>query len=190
MNQKETYENIIARKLEQLPVPAMEDAIWNRISAQLDIEMPETPQAPETTVPPAANTTFLNIVTLFVFLIAITTFIFVEQRRTAILPVVPPPVQLKDSILQPPPEVLPPPPARELIPPRNIPAADTVQTVTPLLVTPVITDTLSTITPDLIEPPPAVITPVITPVADTPRPKPKGVKGLRDEDYKIAPKPN
>jgi hypothetical protein len=40
MNQKLTYEQTIAGKLEVLPVPDMEAAIWKRIEFQLDIDMP------------------------------------------------------------------------------------------------------------------------------------------------------
>src|SRR6476620_1768263 len=40
MNQKLTYEQTITGKLEALPVPDMEAAIWKRIEFQLDIDMP------------------------------------------------------------------------------------------------------------------------------------------------------
>lgn len=53
MNKKTTYEMTIADKLQQLPLPDMEDAIWARIQTQLDLDLPEgdggggnTPQAP------------------------------------------------------------------------------------------------------------------------------------------------
>lgn len=40
MNQLTTYEQLVAEKLQQLPVPDMADAIWARIEQQLDVEMP------------------------------------------------------------------------------------------------------------------------------------------------------
>lgn len=40
MDQQPTYEQLIARKLVDRPVPDMADAIWRRIEAQLDIDMP------------------------------------------------------------------------------------------------------------------------------------------------------
>jgi hypothetical protein len=40
MNQKATYELTITEKLEQLTAPDMVDAIWARIEAQLDIDLP------------------------------------------------------------------------------------------------------------------------------------------------------
>ena len=40
MNNKQAYEITITSKLEALPLPDMEDAIWSRIEAQLDIDLP------------------------------------------------------------------------------------------------------------------------------------------------------
>ena len=40
MNKKTTYELTITEKLEQLPLPDMEDAIWARVKAQLDLDFP------------------------------------------------------------------------------------------------------------------------------------------------------
>ncbi|MBW0177796.1 hypothetical protein [Sediminibacterium sp.] len=41
MNHLTTYEQLVAEKLQQLPVPDMADAIWARIEEQLDVDMPE-----------------------------------------------------------------------------------------------------------------------------------------------------
>jgi hypothetical protein len=41
MNQRTTYEEWIAGKLEQIPVPDMADAIWARIEQQLNLDMPQ-----------------------------------------------------------------------------------------------------------------------------------------------------
>ncbi len=43
MNQLTTYEQLMADKLQQLPVPDMADAIWASIQQRLDVEMPEDP---------------------------------------------------------------------------------------------------------------------------------------------------
>ncbi|HEX2606857.1 MAG TPA: hypothetical protein VHK91_05735, partial [Flavisolibacter sp.] len=40
MHPKQAYEQTITSKLEALPVPDMADAIWARIEAQLDLDMP------------------------------------------------------------------------------------------------------------------------------------------------------
>lgn len=52
MNLKTAYEETITSKLEALAVPDMADAIWKRIEAQLDLDMPTddgpgTPPAPK-----------------------------------------------------------------------------------------------------------------------------------------------
>lgn len=41
MDQRLQYEEMIAGKLQQLPVPDMQDQIWDRIKIQLDLDMPE-----------------------------------------------------------------------------------------------------------------------------------------------------
>ena len=41
MDQRLQYEELIAGKLQQLPVPDMQDQIWERIKFQLDLDMPE-----------------------------------------------------------------------------------------------------------------------------------------------------
>ena len=40
MNNKTRYERTITEKLEHLPLPDMEDAIWARVKAQLDLDLP------------------------------------------------------------------------------------------------------------------------------------------------------
>ncbi|HJT74602.1 MAG TPA: hypothetical protein VJ720_11295, partial [Chitinophaga sp.] len=103
MNKRETYEIIIARKLEQLSVPAMEDAIWNRISTQLDIEMPENPQPenpqPEPPQPPRPenlfklNSTLLKIASLSISAIAaiaIIIYLSLKYNTSTPQPAVPP----------------------------------------------------------------------------------------------------
>jgi cytoskeletal protein RodZ len=51
MDQRLSYEQLIAGKLQSIPVPDMSDAIWARVEAQLDIDMPtddggSAPQSP------------------------------------------------------------------------------------------------------------------------------------------------
>ena len=41
MDQRLKYEQLVAGKLESLPVPDMEDMIWARVRAQLDLDLPE-----------------------------------------------------------------------------------------------------------------------------------------------------
>ncbi|HEX8331327.1 MAG TPA: hypothetical protein VF622_01825 [Segetibacter sp.] len=51
MDQRLSYEQLIAGKLQSIPVPDMADAIWARVEAQLDIDLPtddsgSAPQSP------------------------------------------------------------------------------------------------------------------------------------------------
>jgi hypothetical protein len=56
MNERQPYELLIAAKLEALPaMPAMADAIWARISRELDNEIP--PDDPAPPAPPAGTPT-------------------------------------------------------------------------------------------------------------------------------------
>lgn len=56
MNERQPYELLIAAKLETLPaMPAMADAIWARISHELDNDLPQ--DDPEPPVPPAGTPT-------------------------------------------------------------------------------------------------------------------------------------
>ena len=40
MDQRLPYEQLIGAKLQSLSIPDMEDMIWARVKAQLDIDMP------------------------------------------------------------------------------------------------------------------------------------------------------
>lgn len=190
MNQKETYEIIIAQKLEQLPVPAMEDAIWNRISAQLDIEMPQT--TPPDNTPPD-NSALLNIATLFVLLTALSCYLFIEFfHQTPVqvtpTPAIAPQTITKDSVWHelPPALVQPPLPDERPVEKKTIIQPDTTHAIQPLIITPVV-DSIATDPPEqIITPPVIVLTPPATDT--TPKKKPRGVPGLSDNDYKIAPK--
>lgn len=190
MNQKETYEIIIAQKLEQLPVPAMEDAIWNRISAQLDIEMPQT--TPPDNTPPD-NSALLNIATLFVLLTALSCYLFFEffhQTPVQVTrpPAIAPQTITKDSVWHelPPALIQPPPPDKQPVEKKTSTQPDTTSAIHPLIMAPVVDSTP-------IDPPEQIITPPVSvptpPATDTiPKKKPRGVPGLSDSDYRIAPK--
>ncbi len=76
MNEKPAYEQLITDKLNTLPVPDMADAIWARIEAQLDIDLPggdgggnsPAPQAPGGgSGLPGSVGVFFGIVVLVIF---------------------------------------------------------------------------------------------------------------------------
>lgn len=174
MNNKTTYETIIAEKLGHLPVPDMQDAIWARISAQLDTDMPENdppaqPQPPRPRpVLPIAGVVITCIILYFLFPR--------PEQKEAIQPVHPP----RDSTQIIIPETSPPPPAKlkPLLPEPVEPAPLPLLQVQQDTILPVIeeqdTVLLQQATPVLVQP-------------DTVVPKKKGVKGLTDDDYRIAP---
>lgn len=192
MNQKETYEIIIAQKLEQLPVPAMEDAIWDRISAQLDIEMPQT--TPPDNTPPD-NSAFLNTATLFVLLTALSCYLLIEFFHQTHKLATPPPVStpatiIKDTVwheLPPPTLVQPPPEEKKAIDKNAQLQPDTAQSLQSPALTQPEQDSVAA-EPQLLINTPPVIVPTPPPVDTAKKPKPKGVRGLTDDDYKIAPK--
>lgn len=205
MNKRETYEIIIARKLEQLSVPAMEDAIWDRISNQLDIEMPENPQPeypqpePPQPKPPRPgdlfrlNNTILKIASLSISAIAVTAIIIylsLKYNTSTPQPAVPS-VKVPAPVIQP---VQPPLPADSpLAPPGIIPEhrepvitkPDTISVQKPVLLPPVVPDSIVADSPFIIYTPPVR---VLKPDTVPGRKKPAGVKGINDDDYRIAPR--
>ncbi|MGB4776219.1 MAG: hypothetical protein WBP45_13675 [Daejeonella sp.] len=46
MNERTTYEQLIARKLEQLPLPDFSNVIWENLQKQLDADMPVSDNIP------------------------------------------------------------------------------------------------------------------------------------------------
>src|SRR5215203_425931 len=74
MNERLTYEQLIGGKLQSLPVPDMADAIWSRIEAQLDIDLPtddgedgSSPQPPSgpTIIEWGLSVVVITLVTVF-----------------------------------------------------------------------------------------------------------------------------
>jgi hypothetical protein len=72
MDNRLQYEQLISSKLESLPIPDMQDMIWSRIEAQLDIDMPSdgdggvnnTPQTPPTVGGPLIWSLSLGIIAI------------------------------------------------------------------------------------------------------------------------------
>ncbi len=198
MDQRLPYEQLIGAKLQGLSVPDMEDMIWARIKAQLDIDMPiddtngdggdDDPSAPLTRGPLRWG--------LSVVLIAlIAAFLIFNNKPTSIdnnpsLPAITQPAN------QPSNQPTGPPPGDEItITPRIPPVTATpvgqsvdtasLQPDTNLPVTTAIDPSLSNV-PDsiftLAQPPP--VKPDTVPAPK----KGKGVRGLNQDDYRIVPK--
>ena len=87
MDHKQAYEQIIAGKLNALPLPDMADAIWSRIETQLDIDLPEDDGGGNNPAPPSGGS-WLGRAGLFVFIAAFVTIflIYKNNKKTEALP--------------------------------------------------------------------------------------------------------
>ncbi len=198
MNQKFPYEQTIAQKLELLPVPDMEAAIWKRIEFQLDMDKPAG-GANEGTKPPISPTP--NPVVLggisIVFLAALLLYTILTNKQP-ITHQPSAPVNTQSPISQPGLKNSSPPGSKNkpMVPLKKPAAASPIQ-----------------IEPDAVSEPPVlpgnknllnedrgdviIIPPVQSPkqeaptVNDSPEKKIKkkrGVQGISDDDYRIVPK--
>jgi hypothetical protein len=197
MEQRPTYEVLIAGKLDQLPVPDMADAIWSRIERQLDIDLPTndggTGPAPSTPSGPGAMGWGLSV--LLVTLV--TAFLLLKKEpksRTPATQVSSPVIEQTTAPEQN--STGPPQPAdrtriavpntirpempqaknAETTPADSLTQQPVVSTAAPIK----ILDTLSTTTT-----PPLVTTPAKDSV-QTGRKK-RGVQGITPDDYRIVP---
>jgi hypothetical protein len=183
MNEHSSYDQLIAQKLAELPVPDMADAIWSRIDAQLKNDPPGGRGSK-----PFGGAELIIIGTIIVFITAL--FIWYntgnKKQDENIFP--PAPVQeplkadsLRDDTLT----------RQQSIKQPNIPITnkvfsndasqqnpDTLINYPPAIILPIKQDTTKNFIPPIndaaLKPPP-----------DTTKAKPKGVKGLSDTDYKL-----
>ena len=192
MNQQPTYETLLTRKLEQVPLPDMADSIWSAIDTALG---PPPPPATDTTPgnkpssggnPAGGKWLYIAIPSGIIVLVAV--LLLQQQKQNTQRPQKELPVVPADTLQQqlPEPGSSQPPPLNPLkedrntiaIPPDslfNIPA-DTIQQdpVIPIPDKKINADTVTTqsvIRADSLQVPPAA--------------KPRGVKGIMDKDYKI-----
>ena len=196
MDERLPYEQLIAEKLNSHPVPDMQDQIWARIKAQLDMDMPtdegdsggNSPQQPSG---PGIMGWGLSIV-----IIAIITafFIFKNKQQTKDTT---DPVTTNEQTIQPAEQAEGPP--GSII--RSREKATTVKPE-PIIAVPHTAQDSSTVAqPNLSTAAPGIqdsvvlprSEPVLTftpPKTDTAQPpkKRKGVSGLTDDDYRIIPK--
>jgi hypothetical protein len=191
MNQKTTYELTIAEKLQQLPLPAMEDAIWARIKSQLDLDLPEgdggggnTPQAPSGGMWSAG---------LLAFVAAFLSIYFLTQKQdTATAPeTINPATKTTPAPL---PEQKPPPGQLPLNNPNLPVSTPPSPTISTLPLTPGI-DSIK-VAPLALQPPidSGAASTALVPLPPLqkrdslpPKPKTRGVKDITDADYRIVP---
>lgn len=194
MNERLPFEQLIGQKLQSLPVPDMQDAIWARVKAQLDIDLPSD-DGDGGDAPPSPPGPGLIGWGLSVVIIALVTTLFLLQNKP----------QTKDTIdtnttteqFLPPAEQStgPPQPSTNTKLKTTAPAPSGEAAVTPAVETDsVAQQDVGLVLPGAADsvhtnlPPPSVS--FVPPKTDTlpPVKKGRGVKGLKDEDYRIVPK--
>jgi len=197
MDQRLQYEQLIGEKLQGLSIPDMEDMIWARVKAQLDIDMPEDDKdggenGPQSPVERGPLVWGLSIIIVAL----ITTLLFLKNKpaTTENIPSLP-------LITQPANQ-----PANQ---PTGPPAANKITTATPLI--PQVTTTPVGSSVDTASLQQDLSVPVITAIDGAKSDKPdstfaqaqpppvnidtihskkkgKGVSGLKDDDYRIVPR--
>lgn len=199
MNQKTPYELQIADKLQQLPLPDLQDAIWARIERTLDIDMPTDDDggggddgAPDT---PWWGSGGVGAFTFsMVFVAALTTFIIYKTLNQSTNNAPARDNSPSNQYILPNSQDRPPPgttalPARNRATPRTndpAPLAGDSALGTPLVVTPPPVADTPAATTTAIAPPPVTAGPQT--VADTtPARRRRGVP-VNASDYRIVPR--
>jgi hypothetical protein len=191
MHDKKAYEQTITSKLEALPVPDMADAIWARIEAQLDLDMPEDDGGGNNNPSSSPRMGWPGKLGIILFVAAlVTTFFLSGSRKNTVAPgtTITNKNLVNDtasgsnsgSALI---ELVQGTGAKAPVQTRDASANVLDTSLNQLTISsPGITDTIQQYTGD---PAPQVQT-----VADTTPPKPqgRGVRGIRDDDYRIKPK--
>lgn len=199
MNQKATYEITITEKLEQLTAPDMVDAIWARIEAQLDLDLPtdDGPANPPVT-PTSGPAKWINRGFIIAAVAMVLIYLFYNRKQittSSDQPATHAPVTEPNNTNN---------PVRNNSPGSNNtvkPGNNTAAPATSSTVLPVDSNATAPVTglvqvqPDsnavntnvqpLINPP--LVTPQKNTVPDSTK-KGRGVKGITDNDYKIVPK--
>lgn len=198
MNERATYELIIAEKLEQLRAPEMIDAIWARIETRLDLDMP-TDDGGGSTNPPASPVRpgkWLNTGFMIAAVALLITFYFYNNNKTTSSPSTTPAIT---SPQQTPPteeEVNnhspgnsstnnPDRPTNAATVPLSNTNADTLSNISPVINNPETRDTSALVVPAEKNNP--IFSPPVNNRVDSVK-KQRGVKGINENDYRIVPK--
>ena len=193
MHDKKAYEQIITSKLEVLPVPDMADAIWARIEAQLDLDMPEDDGGGDQSPPSSPRIGWPGKLGIVLFVAAFISIFFLSRSRKNTLVAPGTTITNKNFVndtasgIQ---NGSPPTEARQGAGAPQVPAQSRGAT----------TNILDTSLNLLTIPPPDIIdtvqqytgnpAPPVKAVVDTvpQKSKGRGVQGITDEDYRIKPK--
>jgi hypothetical protein len=191
MDQRLQYEELIAGKLQQLPVPDMQDQIWARIKFQLDLDMPED-DGPGST-PPAPSGPGIMGWGLAVILVAFISIFIISKNKPADT-ITQNNINPSEQILSPVEPSGSPPgtisttsssPVQASIPVQVLPnnSNDSFMQDNVTVSAPVILDSVATkASQDITQ----VISPVDT--SSVPAKRPRGVQGISANDYRIVPK--
>lgn len=192
MDQRLQYEQLIAGKLESLPIPDMQDAIWSRIKAQLDIDMPTDdgggdagPQAPSGPGIAGWGLSALVVAIISIFFLYKNQLVTApEQAPSAPTEKVSAPVEQTNGppvsnqkqealpVTQPAATPMILPFAHDSVQQNNLPA--------PLTLSADSTTLLPSVEGTASSPPPVA--------SDTVQKKTRGVPGIHPDDYRIVPK--
>ncbi|MEJ8820237.1 hypothetical protein [Lacibacter sp. H407] len=196
MNQKATYELTITEKLEQLTAPDMVDAIWARIEAQLDIDLPTDDGPTNPPAPTSGPRTWLNRGFIIAAVAIVLIYLFNNRKQTTTSndqPNITAPVTTPNNNDN---------PVRNNSPGTNNTIAPQNNSSAPINSSAVLpADSSAPVTgPVLLQPdsnavqtnaPPVITPPLVTPqknISPDSTKKSRGVKGITDSDYKIVPK--
>jgi hypothetical protein len=196
MDERLKYEQLIGGKLQSLPVPDMQDAIWALVKAQLDIDLPtddgDGGSAPQSPSGPTIIGWGLSVV-----IIALVTIFFLQKNKPTTKANSEPPATIEQTVS---------PNAQSNSPPlqkSNSPNKTTTVVSSgannslndivndsaiqhqPLTIVPFADDSVRTSMP------PALVTLSPPPSADTAsviKKKRRGMAGLPDSSYRIVPK--
>jgi hypothetical protein len=190
MNNKLKYELTITEKLEQLSVPDAVDAIWARIEATLDLDMP-TDEGPNE--PPAGSPSGPGFWFGAVFLVALLSVVYFVNNKDVsqesginISPVTPAVIQAPEGNIDKPPPLQA---GERIMSTGSGTPADTALTL-PVENDPVVdagTDLPLPRTDSAHTRPPIEAPLIPVQIPDTVPKKSRGVKGIKDGDYRIEP---
>jgi hypothetical protein len=201
MDQPLKYEQLIAQKLANLPIPDLEDMIWARVKAQLDIDMPADDSDDDDDIPDAPAGPRIGW-GLPVLILAFVTAFFFFKNKTGTTTNSKQQPQITTPLPSPPGKSTDPPllrndanqpdntnrPAGIMPPAIDTPFADTImqQDTNDVAVSP------GTIDSSAVIPNPSIKTGSPPASSDTipAQKKQRGVRDIKDDDYRIVPKNN
>lgn len=193
MDERLQYEQLIGSKLQGLPVPDMQDAIWARVKAQLDIDLP-TNDPDEGNLPhPPKDPGSIGWGLSVVIIALVSTFLILRNKPTVKDDTSNPTTTEQTS--SPATQNTGPPESKQTTTKKTNPSADNHNTSAPTIVidSPTKGDVraIDDLSMDSTKSKTATNLVIAAPErrdSTAPLKKGKGMKGLNDSDYRIVPK--